>query len=733
MFRALKWTCLMIAGFFVFALASLRVVVLSDYFTASLGQYLSRGREIHLTQLPEQTAQEAYAALEKTVAAQGAFLLRQDKLIAGSDWALSGYRLGVTGQTAGHEPELEWQFMGMSILDAEAYSRLLQAKEGQTLGFNPLPGEQLTSLPEIRGSMQVIVHQMADLQESTKTVTGQYRVFGLTASAYEALVDDLSLVTGQKKEQLRGRLHGEVITPALGKTLLLGSSFLLLFLLGVLWVFLGLFWQKSYGVYALLGWSKRSFIWQKASPLILGSCFFLILLPFISQFYLKYFLLSWELIFYHLTGIAWGLLAFVLVFALSMLPFLMIQPLKAIKGQINHRYLLILTTLTYLAAIVALVLGLHALDGPMFQFEKYQDVLQAWEPVKSWQVFYKRSGQENSGGRDAHGQFVLDFYDWYASIENQPGVYLAHTDYISQELLADWAGQETYQHLPKRPFWYLAASASYLNNQSFVFSQEDMALAKEGIRIYYLPKTWSDQEKEELKAWLKEDNQPADAPVIVTAFEQNPRFAFREYEPRQEIFNFDTRGGQRPWVRDPVIYLAAANNMRYFESESLGASGALENSYVKLSPEASKKYTSSAYLNQYSLGQVGLSFVSIEAFIQGLSKSLGEFLLLFGSIAVLLAFFALLLIFGLTLVYSLGMGRVLAVKRLLGFGLGRLFLPPYILVIVMNLGALLAGILLRSRFIPVFFGIYLLIQGLLLWWQSQKLARQQMSQMLKEG
>ena len=182
-----------------------------------------------------------------------------------------------------------------------------------------------------------------------------------------------------------------------------------------------------------------------------------------------------------------------------------------------------------------------------------------------------------------------------------------------------------------------------------------------------------------------------------------------------------------------MIYLATANNMRYFESESLGASGALQNSYVKLSPEAYKKYTSSAYLSQYGLNQEGLSFVSIEAVIQGLSKSLGEFLLLFGSIAGLLAFFALLLIFGLTLVYGLGMGRVLAVKRLLGFGLGRLFLPPYILVVVMNIGALLAGVLLRSRFIPVFFSVYILVQGLLLWWQSQKLARQQMSQMLKEG
>ena len=72
-------------------------------------------------------------------------------------------------------------------------------------------------------------------------------------------------------------------------------------------------------------------------------------------------------------------------------------------------------------------------------------------------------------------------------ISELPGVYIAQGQFLNQESLDAVYG--TYQHVPKKPFWYLKFSYNYLKDLGIPLSDEELLEMRNGTRLYLLPNT----------------------------------------------------------------------------------------------------------------------------------------------------------------------------------------------------------------------------------------------------
>lgn len=181
-------------------------------------------------------------------------------------------------------------------------------------------------------------------------------------------------------------------------------------------------------------------------------------------------------------------------------------------------------------------------------------------------------------------EFRRDGYQWYKSIENQKGVYLIHTDYIDEELLKLWRANRIYDHLPQKAFWYFAASPSYLREIGVDVSTTDIESAGSGVRLYLVPDTMANSEWEAMSAYLAEDaRKKAGESMIPTVFTRNKEVNIIRYTPKGEYFTWPSNTGEPLTDKAPVIYVCTAENMKYFESESLIATEI--DSYIKFANE----------------------------------------------------------------------------------------------------------------------------------------------------
>ena len=194
--------------------------------------------------------------------------------------------------------------------------------------------------------------------------------------------------------------------------------------------------------------------------------------------------------------------------------------------------------------------------------------------------------EEGDAFRAAFSQLTVDTYSWYAGIEGEKGVYIVHYDLYTKDLMQEWADLGIYRTVPLDDLKYLVCSPNYLEDSGISLPDEDKELIGDGVRIYLLPDSLSEEEREAITAFLSEDALHGlnDHELIPTAFSNNPRMEFRTYSFSGTL---DTLSDGE--VRDPVIYAAGTANMRYFESESLIATG-VKDGYIKLTEEAYRRY-----------------------------------------------------------------------------------------------------------------------------------------------
>ncbi len=198
--------------------------------------------------------------------------------------------------------------------------------------------------------------------------------------------------------------------------------------------------------------------------------------------------------------------------------------------------------------------------------------------------------EEGDAFREAFNQLTVDTYNWYASIEGEEGVYIVHYDFYTKELMKEWADHGIYQSVPSGDLSYLVCSPNYLEDSGIDLSDEDKDRIIRGVRVYLLPESLSEEEREAVTAFLSEEAVYGlgGPELIPTTFSRNPRMEFRTYRFDGTL---DTLSDGE--IRDPVIYIASTANMWYFESESLIATG-VKDSYIKLTAEAYRQYAGSS-------------------------------------------------------------------------------------------------------------------------------------------
>lgn len=188
--------------------------------------------------------------------------------------------------------------------------------------------------------------------------------------------------------------------------------------------------------------------------------------------------------------------------------------------------------------------------------------------------------------REDFNQLTVDTYNWYKSIEGEDGVYILHSDHYTDDLLQEWKDHNLYTSIPEDGFWYFTVSVNYLEDNGFILTDEEKELISSGVRLYLLPDSLEQTKAETMQAFLREDSLYGlrDDPMIPTLYEKNRQIEFRTYH-----FEDGLDSVSEGLIKDPVILAAGCENMKYFESESLIATGRTD-SYIKLTKQAYQKF-----------------------------------------------------------------------------------------------------------------------------------------------
>jgi len=296
----------------------------------------------------------------------------------------------------------------------------------------------------------------------------------------------------------------------------------------------------------------------------------------------------------------------------------------------------------------------------------YRNLIQtrsSWSEYADWHVLrdFRLDDARFTGNPMS---FSEDMYAWYASHEHDEGVLLVKATYYGDVTIQAFLNEGPYPE----PFWYLAASPSYLRLIGIDVSDADVAKAESGLRVYLLPESLDPARAEALQRLLTEAHKPRDS-NIVTAFTENPAYEFVTYDGSRQLFTWSTDAEQPAMTDAFVIAVVTANNMIPFESESLVASG-LENSYIKLSEAGAAALADDEGIIYLGEGVPNARFATVENYIDGLQKSLEELFALFSIILLMLVATMSVLVACLIEMVNRMSAREIGVKYVLGFGIG---------------------------------------------------------------
>lgn len=502
-------------------------------------------------------------------------------------------------------------------------------------------------------------------------------------------------------------------------------------LLSVTMIAAGYLSYKTLGSYLLLGWSRSSFAWCHLMPVLISTLAVYPLACIVMSLFTHGF--AWNLQFL-MQALLIGLPVFAVVLLLSAIVALMIihvKPVDAIRNRIAKRGMLIALAFVYAIASTCILEGVHSIDGPIGELTKSVEVARMWHPVLKQRIMYHHAiGQDAVSTAGQSVQYAKDAFAWYRSIEDKPGVRLIYTSFFDANILNEWRIGGTYRHVPAKPFWSFVASPQYLQDQGFAVDGDVKDLARQGVRVYFIPDTYNSQDQSLMKQWLQESDNLTSTDVS-TKFTVHPQFAFRTYHPLREWFNWSTNIQRKVMVKDPIIFYATSDNLNASESESLLAGG-LDNSYIKLNDQAAARYLRDAYTARYHLDDNHLQFLPVGECIAGYQKTIMQTLQLFGSVILLITLLVLVLLAAMIAMFAACYQESIAVKRLLGFSLWRIFTMPFLLVGIVQGVLLVIAAIERTRSGMLYVAIAAIVELILLTIQTYYLSNKHITSMIKE-
>ena len=601
--------------------------------------------------------------------------------------------IDILGSSAGFS---DFESTGKIVVSQQQFANLLSHSDNSmTIGLDKGSNNMLYELPDLLFSTPVVIERLDYTFQNTNTINGIYHINGLRdAVSRDNFLLHLSKVSGISVEDLTKESFGSSTDQGIWGIILAISILVNAFILLILFLICVLQSFKHFGTLILLGWDRKE-LW---SAFFKNSLLFSIyIIPIISL--CSWLLSGWS---------SFGLSSFILVFAgvsLSVLLLLLIfiiptiivysvSPLAAIHKRLPMKPLMVTCLLFYTLVAGLLIAVSYSLDAPMNQFIDNMKVSREWKNVEDMYVISSFAEGDDVGTyAGTTNSLERSMYNFYQRISELPGVYIAQGQFLNQESLDAVYG--TYQHVPKKPFWYLKFSYNYLKDLGIPLSDEELLEMRNGTRLYLLPNTLNTEELEVMKAYLQESVtvKPGD---LQTNFTENPKFMFKVYQPSRSIFTWSDSISYGTTSENPVIFVSTPENLYFMESANLVVSG--YNGLLKIRDRETMKQVVSILETEFpDLKDNRLSFTTVKNFINGLQKDLSYTFYLFGTIIAIIIITMMAIFWSFVLMYRLLFKEKLYVQYFMGFSPWKRYIGVLSLIISFSVMELIVSILVGSK------------------------------------
>ena len=601
--------------------------------------------------------------------------------------------IDILGSSAGFS---DFESTGKIVVSQQQFANLLSHSDNSmTIGLDKGSNNMLYELPDLLFSTPVVIERLDFTFQNTNTINGIYHINGLhDAVSRDNFLLHLSKVSGISVEDLTKESFGSSTDQGIWGIILAISILVNAFILLILFLICVLQSFKHFGTLILLGWDRKK-LW---SAFFKNSLLFSIyIIPIISL--CSWLLSGWS---------SFGLSSFILVFAgvsLSVLLLLFIfiiptiivysvSPLAAIHKRLPMKPLMVTCLLFYTLVAGLLIAVSYSLDAPMNQFIDNMKVSREWKNVEDMYVISSFvEGDDVGTYAGTTNSLERSMYNFYQRISKLPGVYIAQGQFLNQESLDAVYG--TYQHVPKKPFWYLKFSYNYLQDLGIPLSDEELLEMRNGTRLYLLPNTLNTEELEVMKAYLQESVtvKPGD---LQTNFTENPKFMFKVYQPSRPIFTWSDSISYGTTSENPVIFVSTPENLYFMESANLVVSG--YNGLLKIRDRETMEQVVSVLETEFpDLTDNRLSFTTVKNFINGLQKDLSYTFYLFGTIIAIIIITMMAIFWSFVLMYRLLFKEKLYVQYFMGFSPWKRYIGVLSLIISFSVMELIVSILVGSK------------------------------------
>ena len=601
--------------------------------------------------------------------------------------------IDILGSSAGFS---DFESTGKIVVSQQQFANLLSHSDNSmTIGLDKGSNNMLYELPDLLFSTPVVIERLDYTFQNSNTINGIYHINGLNdAVSRDNFLLHLSKMSGISVEDLTKESFGSSTDQGIWGIILAISILVNAFILLILFLICVLQSFKHFGTLILLGWDRKK-LW---SAFFKNSLLFSIyIIPIISL--CSWLLSGWS---------SFGLSSFILVFAgvsLSVLLLLFIfiiptiivysvSPLAAIHKRLPMKLLMITCLLFYTLVAGLLIAVSYSLDAPMNQFIDNMKVSREWKNVEDMYVISSFvEGDDVGTYAGTTNSLERSMYNFYQRISELPGVYIAQGQFLNQESLDAVYG--TYQHVPKKPFWYLKFSYNYLQDLGIPLSDEELLEIRNGTRLYLLPNTLNTEELEVMKAYLQESVtvKPGD---LQTNFTENPKFMFKVYQPSRPIFTWSDSISYGTTSENPVIFVSTPENLYFMESANLVVSG--YNGLLKIRDRETMEQVVSVLETEFpDLTDNRLSFTTVKNFINGLQKDLSYTFYLFGTIIAIIIITMMAIFWSFVLMYRLLFKEKLYVQYFMGFSPWKRYIGVLSLIISFSVMELIVSILVGSK------------------------------------
>ena len=601
--------------------------------------------------------------------------------------------IDILGSSAGFS---DFESTGKIVVSQQQLANLLSHSDNSmTIGLDKGSNNMLYELPDLLFSTPVVIERLDYTFQNTNMINGIYHINGLhDAVSRDNFLLHLSKRSGISVEDLTKESFGSSTDQGIWGIILAISILVNAFILLILFLICVLQSFKHFGTLILLGWDRKE-LW---SAFFKNSLLFSIyIIPIISL--CSWLLSGWS---------SFGLSSFILVFAgvsLSVLLLLLIfiiptiivysvSPLAAIHKRLPMKPLMVTCLLFYTLVAGLLIAVSYSLDAPMNQFIDNMKVSREWKNVEDMYVISSFvEGDDVGTYAGTTNSLERSMYNFYQRISELPGVYIAQGKFLNQEYLDAVYG--TYQHVPKKPFWYLKFSYNYLQDLGIPLSDEELLEMRNGTRLYLLPNTLNTEELEVMKAYLQESVtvKPGD---LQTNFTENQKFMFKVYQPSRPIFTWSDSISYGTTSENPVIFISTPENLYFMESANLVVSG--YNGLLKIRDRETMEQVVSVLETEFpDLTDNRLSFTTVKNFINGLQKDLSYTFYLFGTIIAIIIITMMAIFWSFVLMYRLLFEEKLYVQYFIGFSPWKRYIGVLSLIISFSVMELIVSILVGSK------------------------------------